>query len=71
MTDTNLLREIIKESGLTLSKICEVLGMTYATFRGRVNNQSDFTASEISALGDLFHLSLEDINRIFFAHKRE
>lgn len=71
MTDTILLQKKIKDSGLTKAKICEVLGMTYATFRGRVNNESDFTAPEISALENLLHLSKEDIDCIFFAPKRE
>lgn len=71
LTNTDLLREKIKDSGLTLFKICEVLGMTYATFRGRVNNQSAFTAPEISALVELFHLSRDEADQIFFAQMRE
>lgn len=71
MTDSILLREKIKDSGLVLSKICKVLGMTYATFRGRVNNASDFTAPEISALVGLLHLSRDEADRIFFANVRE
>lgn len=71
MTDSILLQTKIKDSGITKAKICEVLGMTYATFRGRVKNDSAFTAPEISALIDLFHLSRDEADQIFFAHKRE
>ena len=71
MTDTKLLRKKIKDSGLTLEKICEVLQMTYATFRGRVNNSSAFTVPEIQRLVKLLNLSRDDTYRIFFASMRE
>lgn len=71
MTDTKLLLEKIEDAGVTKIKICKVLNMTYSTFRGRVNNASDFTAPEITALVDLLHLTRDEADRIFFAKVRE
>lgn len=66
MTDTRLLLNHIKTSGLQKSKICSALGMTYATLRGRIQNESEFTASEIQKLTDMLGLDDIEMKSIFF-----
>ena len=67
MTNSQELKNRIAENGLMLSFVCEKLGITYATLRRKINNENEFTASEISTLTELLHLTDEERNRIFFA----
>lgn len=71
MTDTSRLRQIIMDKGLKMSYICERMGITYSTLRRKIDNESEFTASEISALGDLLDMSEQVRTAIFFARKGE
>ena len=67
MTDTQELRNMISKSGLRTDFICSKLGVTYQTLRRKINNESEFTASEISIMVELLHLSDNQRNQIFFA----
>lgn len=53
MTDTELLREKIESSGYKLQFIAKSLGLTYQGLLNKINNRSEFRASEIQALYDL------------------
>ena len=66
MTNTELLRKKIDESGYKLTYIAEQCGLTYQGFMNKVNNKSDFTAPEIGILRTLLKLSPEEVERIFF-----
>lgn len=71
MTNTLKLKAVILEKGFTQEQIAEMLGMTIATFNYKVNNKSEFKASEIKKLGEILHLTAEEVNTIFFADKVE
>jgi len=57
------------ESGMNQERLAELLGMTSATFNYKVNNKSEFKASEIKKLCEV--LKITDVNTIFFADKVE
>lgn len=67
MTNTELLKAKIDESGYKLKYIASRLGITYYGFLKKVNNDTEFKASEIQALCDLLNISGEEKERIFFA----
>lgn len=67
MTNTELLKAKIDESGYKLKYIASKLGITYYGFLKKVNNDTEFKASEIQALCDLLNISGEEKERIFFA----
>lgn len=69
MTDTNLLKAEIKKLGLTQAEVAELVGMAPQTFSNKVNNNADFTATEIAKLKALFNLDDADTVRIFFKEK--
>ncbi len=71
MTNTLKLKAVILEKGFTQEQIAEMLGMTIATFNYKVNNKSEFKASEIKKLAEILHLTAEEVNAIFFADKVE
>ncbi len=67
MTNTKLLRSYIGKSGYKLVFIAKQLDITYAGLLKKINNETEFKASEIQILCDLLNISLEDREKIFFA----
>lgn len=66
MTDTALLKQKIEESGYKLKFIAQRLELTYQGFLKKINNESEFKASEISVLAELLRLSDKERDNIFF-----
>ncbi len=67
MTDKELLEQAIEQSGVKVRKLMEIAKIkSYATFRGRMNNETEFTASEIRAISNALNLTTEQRDRIFF-----
>lgn len=67
MTNTTLLVHYIEKSGYKKSFIAEQLGLTTYGFTLKVNNKSEFKASEIDTLCKLLTISVKDRMAIFFA----
>ena len=66
MTNSNMLRAKIDESGYKLRFIAGKLGITYQGFLKKINNETEFKASEIQILKELLNLTEEERNEIFF-----
>ena len=66
MTNTQLLREKMEQSGYKLRFIASVAGLTYQGLLNKLNNVREFKASEIKALCDLLKLSETERTAIFF-----
>lgn len=66
MTNTTLLRQKIDESGYKLQFLAEKCGLTYYGLMKKVNNETEFKASEIMRLKELLNLTDEDVTDIFF-----
>lgn len=66
MTDTDMLNDIIRRSGLKYKYIAEKLGITYAGLKKKIHNDSEFKASEIKILCDLLSISEQKRDSIFF-----
>lgn len=71
MTNSAKLKGKMVESNLNQTWIAEQLGMTLATFNYKVNNKTEFKASEIKKLSEILHLTNDEVNAIFFADKVE
>ena len=69
MTNTLKLKAAIMESGFNQEQLAKMLGMTNATFNYKVNNKSEFKASEIKKLCKI--LKIKDVDTIFLADKAE
>lgn len=65
MTNTFLLKAAISNSGLKLSYIAEKLGISTAGLRNKINNKTEFTASEITGLSALLNLNSAMRDQIF------
>lgn len=69
MTNTQLLEEIIQESGFKKSYIAKTIGLTAYGLAKKIKNETEFKSSEINGLCEILKIStLEDKERIFFAN---
>lgn len=66
MTNTSLLRKKIDESGYKLRFIASKLGITYQGFLKKINNETEFKASEMQILRELLNLTDAEFEQIFF-----
>ena len=67
MTDTLKLEMAIRRAGLTKREVTTQLGLSAMGFHQKLNNVTEFKASEIARLYDLLGLeSLEEQQQIFF-----
>lgn len=68
MTNSSLLVQYIDKSGYKKSFIAKKLGISAYAFMLKVNNKSEFWASEIAILCDLLEIPSSDKESIFFAN---
>ena len=66
MTNTVLLNKTIKESGVKRYALAEQMGITYQGLLNKINNVSEFKASEIKKMSEILGIDLELRERIFF-----
>ena len=72
MTNGELLKLKIKESGLKLGFIVKKLNTSYAWFNKKLENEKDFNAAEIQMLCEILGITdLAEKERIFFASNVE
>lgn len=67
MTDTNLLREKIRQSGLKLSYISEEMGITRQALSYKLIHNGEWTYCQAMILKKLLKLSAKEMDDIFFA----
>lgn len=67
MTNTLLLEERIEKSGYKRSYLASKLGISAYALSLKVNNKTEFKASEINILCDILKIDTKDRMAIFFA----
>lgn len=67
MTNTELLRQKIDESGVSVTFLAEKCGVSREYFYQKLNGSVEFKQSEIVAIQDALHLKQSERNDIFFA----
>ena len=68
MTDSEALNKVIENSGLKLTFIARALKLSREWFYKKLNNQTEFKASEIVKMQEILNLSNEQRDKIFFAN---
>ena len=69
MTNSEMLKKAIGESGYMISWIMKQMGIkSYSTLRDKIDNKQEFKASEIAKLCEILHLDSDQMNGIFFAN---
>lgn len=67
MTDVKLLKEKIADTGMTITAISRKTGILRETLYKKINGETEFKASEISAISDVLRLNNSERDKIFFA----
>lgn len=60
------LKAVIARVGITYRNLAKALNLSEQAFYNKLNGVSDFKASEIKVLRAELHLTLEEVNHIFF-----
>lgn len=68
MTNTKLFRQKVESRGLKYRFLAELLGITPYGLQKKIDNKTEFKASEIVTLSEALDLSAEERNAIFFCH---
>ena len=71
MTDTTLLINVIRNAGCSITFLAKRIGISREALHKKINNETEFKASEICCLQRLLHLSNIERDRIFFKEKVE
>lgn len=71
MTDSKKLGDEIADSGMKITAIAKKIGITREGFYKKLNNETEFKASEILALQKILRLSNKKRDEIFFAKEVE
>lgn len=71
MTNTKLLREAIGGSGLKYKYVAKALSLSAFGLQKKIDNVTEFKASEIEALSKLLLLNDQQLKAIFFADKSD
>lgn len=71
MTDSTLLNEEIVDSGITITAIARKLGITREGLYKKINNETEFKASEILSMQKILNLTNKKRDSFFFANKVE
>lgn len=66
MPNIDLLKEKIKDSGMTVVAISDKSGILRETLYNRLNGKGEFTASEIVGITRTLNLSKPERDKIFF-----
>ena len=66
MTDTKKLEDAITKSGFKKYSIAEKIGIDRATLTKKINNVTEFKASEIAMLSEILDLSAVEKDSIFY-----
>ena len=72
MTNTQMLRQIVRDSGLKYQYIAEKMGLSRFGLMKKIDGENEFKASEIENLCEILKIdSLEQRMQIFFANEVE
>lgn len=71
MSDINLLKKKIEESGMTMIAISAKSGIVRETLYNRLNGKGEFNASEMTGLAKALRLTNKERDEIFFAEEVE
>lgn len=65
--DKNKLLYFVKDRGYKIDDFCKAINMSYSAFYGKCRN-AKFFLKEIWLIAEVLHLSIEDIDSIFFVN---
>lgn len=71
MTDTESLKLLIKNQGVSITRIAKALNISREGLYKKLNGETEFKASEIGAIRKLLRMTPREFDSIFFANDGE
>ena len=71
MTDTNTLRLLVKNAGLKFAYIAKQMDLTPYGLQNKIDNRTEFKASEIAKLCKILSIDQNQKESVFFANNVE
>lgn len=67
--NTNLLKSKLAEQGFTQTAVAQAIGISLSRFNAKLNNTdgAEFSLGEVRTMKNLFKLSSEQVDHIFFS----
>lgn len=66
MFNKNKLKAKMIENGYSVEQMAQKLGINYTTLYRKLSSETEFTRNEIAMMKDILHLTIAEINSIFF-----
>ena len=66
MTNTEMFRKRVEECGVTYTFIASKIGITREALYKKINNETEFKASEITVCTQILQLNSAERDKIFF-----
>lgn len=64
--DTNMLKSVLVKNGDNVAALADKMGLSTAGLYRRIDGKTQFTYKEIRAIKEIYGLSPEEIDAIFF-----
>ncbi len=64
--DTNMLKAVLVRNGDNVTALADKMGLSQTALYRRINGETDFDYKEIKAIKDIYSLSPDEIDAIFF-----
>lgn len=64
--DTNMLKSILVKHGDNVTALAEKMGISQTALYRRISGETDFDYKEIKTIKEIYELSPEEIDAIFF-----
>lgn len=65
--NSQMLKSRMVEYGDTQAQLAEAIGISASNLNDKINGKVSFRATDIAAIRKRYHLSAEDVDRIFFS----
>lgn len=66
--NTNMLKSVLVRHGDNVAALAEKMGLSQAALYRRINGETQFTAGEIRSFKNIYELTGDEIDDIFFAN---
>ena len=67
--DPELLKYHAAKAGYSMTKLAATLGVNASTLSRKMRGETDFTRSEIVIIKKCLHLTLEEVDKLFFVQE--
>ncbi len=71
MTNTSKFQGKMKENNLTIKTLANKISLSPTGLFNKIHNQKEFLCSEVQMISDIFRLTDDEIQQIFFAKNVE